>query len=130
MGENKVTNGLIQLQEQKYISIVTFRRNGDGVPTPVWFVEDNHKIYICTDPNTFKIKRIKNNPHVQIAPSNSRGTVSGKYFDAKAQIFSERIESIYKSFRRKYRMFRLWSSFHDLRKKEGEKQIFVEITPN
>lgn len=122
--------GLTHLPKGKYISLKTYRRNGDGISSPVWFVEENLKFYACTGENTFKARRIKNNSQVQIASSNSSGKTNSEYFDAEAQFLTtDKIESIRRLFRNKYRMFRFWSFFQNLRKKEGEKQIYLEISP-
>lgn len=57
---------------QKYISLTTFRKNGAGVATPVWFGEEDGKLYVMTRSDMGKTKRIRNNPHVRVAPYNSR----------------------------------------------------------
>ena len=69
-----------QIQEQKYISLKTFRKNGAGVPTPVWFGEQDGKIYVMTRSDLGKAKRIRNNPQVRVAPCTIRGTVTGPEF--------------------------------------------------
>ncbi len=46
---------------QKYISLITFRKSGVAVPTPVWFVELNRKLYVITRNDSGKYKRIRNN---------------------------------------------------------------------
>jgi len=39
-----------ELQNQKYISLTTYRKTGAAVRTPVWFAEENGKLYIFTNP--------------------------------------------------------------------------------
>ncbi|HYL14667.1 MAG TPA: PPOX class F420-dependent oxidoreductase [Terriglobales bacterium] len=75
-----------ELQNQKYISLTTFRKTGVPVRTPVWFAEEEGKLYIFTNPKSGKVKRIRNNPHVRIAPSTLRGRVTGPEFPAMARI--------------------------------------------
>lgn len=58
---------------QKYIAVETFRKNGIGVKTPVWFVEEDGLVWVVTREKTGKVKRIKNNPKVNIAVSNFSG---------------------------------------------------------
>jgi len=130
MVENQTVDSLTQLQKGKYISLKTFRKNGEGVSSPVWFVEENLKFYVCTQETTFKARRIKNNSQVQIASSNASGKTDSEYLDAEARfITTDEIKPVYTLFRKKYRMFRLWSYFRNRGKKEGEKQIYLEITP-
>jgi len=71
---------------QKYISLTTFRKTGVGVPTPVWFGEDDGKIYVMTRGTMGKSKRIRNNPQVKVAPCTMSGKVTGSDFAATARI--------------------------------------------
>jgi uncharacterized protein len=71
---------------QKYISLTTFRKNGAGVATPVWFGEDDGKLYVMTRSDMGKTKRIRNNPQVRVAPCTIRGKVTGAEFAATARI--------------------------------------------
>jgi PPOX class probable F420-dependent enzyme len=74
------------IEGQKYISLRTFRKTGAGVATPVWFGEDNGKLYVMTGSDMGKAKRIRNNPQVRVAPCTMRGTVTGAEFAATARI--------------------------------------------
>lgn len=65
-----------QLQGHTYISLTTFRKSGEGVATPVWFAHDGDRICVVTPQDSGKVKRIRNNPHVTLAPSDGRGKVS------------------------------------------------------
>lgn len=64
-----------QLQGQQYISLTTYRKSGVGVPTPVWFALDGGHLYIVTYEDSGKVKRIRNNPRVTMAPSDAQGKV-------------------------------------------------------
>jgi len=74
------------IRGQKYISLVTFRKNGTGVATPVWFGEEWNKLYVMTLAKSGKFKRIWNSPSVKVAPCTMRGRVTGPEFAAKARI--------------------------------------------
>src|SRR5581483_11573576 len=74
------------IRGQSYISLVTFRKSGVGVPTPVWFGEKDGKMYVMSRPDSGKVKRIRNNPQVKIAPSTIRGKVTGPEFNATAKL--------------------------------------------
>jgi hypothetical protein len=71
---------------QKYISLTTFRKTGVGVPTPVWFGEEDGKLYVMTRHDLGKAKRIRNNPQVRVAPCTMSGKVTGPEFAATARI--------------------------------------------
>ena len=98
---------------QKYISLTTFRKTGVGVPTPVWFGEDNGKLYVMTRGTMGKTKRIRNDPQVKVAPSTIRGKVTGPEFSATARIVPpEEHKHARETINRKYWMARIpliWS---------------------
>jgi len=76
---------------QKYLSLETFRKNGEGVRTPVWFAaekDDAAVLFIYTIGETGKVKRIRNNPRVRIAPCDMRGNVTGEFVEARPEILS------------------------------------------
>lgn len=75
-----------QIQNQKYISLTTFRQNGVAVSTPVWFGEQDGRLYVMTRGDMGKAKRIRNNPQVRVAPCTIRGVVTGPEFAATARI--------------------------------------------
>jgi len=101
------------IQNQKYISLTTFRKNGTGVPTPVWFGEDSGKLYVMTRSDMGKTKRLRNNHQVRIAPCTIRGKVTGQEFTATARILPpEEHQRARQTLNRKYWMARIpliWS---------------------
>ena len=82
------------LEGRKYLSLETYRKNGQGVRTPVWFAAPADTgaaiptLYIYTTADTGKAKRIRNNGAVRIAPCDARGTVAGPWIDALARIIT------------------------------------------
>jgi PPOX class probable F420-dependent enzyme len=79
------------LQGHKYIDLETFRKNGQGVRTPVWFAAElpsgmPEKFYVYSNADSGKAKRIRNNSRVRIAPCDMRGRVLGEWVDARAEI--------------------------------------------
>jgi len=69
-----------------YISLETFRKTGQGVATPVWFAEERGILYVYSEAASGKIKRIRNNPRVRVAPCDMRGALRGDYIEATARI--------------------------------------------
>jgi len=97
-----------EIHGQKYVSLVTFRKGGQAVPTPVWFGEENDKLYVMTNSKLGKYKRIRNNPQVKAAPCNIRGKVSGPEFAATARILpTEEHTRARNTINRKYWLARL-----------------------
>src|SRR6476620_11819223 len=78
--------GNMELFQGKYLSLTSFRRDGSGVATPVWFVADNGHLLVETDADSYKVKRIRRDPHVRIAVCDARGRRRGEAVDAEAEI--------------------------------------------
>jgi PPOX class probable F420-dependent enzyme len=100
---------LSNLAGEKYINLETYRKDGRGVRTPVWFVEsgsgDSSTLYVRTSDDTGKYKRIRNNPSVQIAPCDIRGSIKGKWVKGEARIASEEEKlKAFKMLEKKYGM--------------------------
>jgi PPOX class probable F420-dependent enzyme len=78
-----------QFASAKYISLETFRKTGAGVRTPVWFAADPAApdiFYLYSAPDAGKVKRIRNKPHVRVAPCDIRGNLRGAWLDGQARI--------------------------------------------
>lgn len=73
-----------QFDDHKYISLETFKKNGEGVRTPVWFVLHNGALYVYTEADSWKVRRIRNNPRVRVALCTVRGRVTGPWVDGTA----------------------------------------------
>ena len=74
----------------RYVRLSTFRKSGAAVPTPVWFARLGENLYVVTGRNTGKVKRIRNNPDVVLAPCNFRGGPKGRDLRAVAGLTDER----------------------------------------
>jgi PPOX class probable F420-dependent enzyme len=74
------------IRGRRYISLTTVRKNGIKVATPVWFGEDADKLYVMTRSTMGKVKRIRNNPVVEVAPCTIRGKEIGAKLVAHARI--------------------------------------------
>ena len=82
---------LAALADEQYVSITTFRRDGSPASTPVWVVSDDpHRLLIATGAGTWKVRRIKRNPHVRVAGCTARGKVHGEVVEGVAHLVDER----------------------------------------
>ena len=77
---------LAQFGGRNYISLETFKKNGQGVKTPVWLVLHKNAFYLYTEADSWKVKRIRNNPRVRVAVCNFRGGIKGPWLDATASL--------------------------------------------
>ncbi len=92
-----------QFTGERYLVIESYRRDGTAVKTPVWFIANNGTLYVRTDNDTGKMKRVRRNHHVRIAPCNARGTPKGSWVGAKAEVASElEAEEAYSLLKKKY----------------------------
>jgi uncharacterized protein len=80
---------LLSLGQQKYISLTTFRRTGAAVATPVWFVQLDTTLYVYSDATAGKVKRIRNNPQVQVAICTMLGRVKGPTITGVARMVTD-----------------------------------------
>jgi PPOX class probable F420-dependent enzyme len=68
---------LDQLGNAQYVLLTTFRRDGTGVPTPLWVARDGDALVVWTPVGTGKVKRIRNRSEVTVAPCTFRGEATG-----------------------------------------------------
>lgn len=80
---------LAYLAAHKYINLETYRKNGQQVRTPVWFVIDGDQIFVTTRPDTGKVKRIRSNNTVKIMPCGMRGEPKGEWVAGTARFANE-----------------------------------------
>jgi PPOX class probable F420-dependent enzyme len=93
-----------RFEGENVISLETYRRNGEPVRTPVWFLKENGILYVHTDDSTGKVKRIRRNPKVRVAPSHFRGKPKAEYVDAQAELETSpgTVEKYYSQIYKKY----------------------------
>jgi hypothetical protein len=92
-----------QFTNQNFINLETTRRNGQSVKTPIWFVELGGELYVRTGADSGKVKRIRNNGLVRVAPCDYRGELQGDWVDAQARLVdSSTAEQVNQLFNRKY----------------------------
>ena len=70
--------------------LTTYRRDGTPVSTPVSIVVEGDHAYFRTWDTTWKLKRIRNNPEVEVAPSTALGKPTGPALRARARILEGR----------------------------------------
>jgi hypothetical protein len=91
----KETPMLGQLADNRYISLTTFRRDGSTASTPVWVVsDDGERLLVWTGENTWKVKRIRRDPRVLVAPSDYRGRERGPRVEAQARVLGPEAEEL------------------------------------
>ena len=71
---------------QRYLNLESVKRDGTPVQPPVWFAEEHGVLYVYTLANARKVKRIRRNPRIRLAPCIMRGKVIGPWVEADATI--------------------------------------------
>lgn len=120
---------LKRFADQRTVLLTTYRRDGRGVGTPVNLAVDNGRAYVRTYESAWKLKRIRNNPNVEIAPSTARGKPTGPALRARARIISgEEAERARRAINRKHPLLHgvVVPMFHRLRR---EKTVYLQIEP-
>jgi PPOX class probable F420-dependent enzyme len=62
-----------EIGRTKYVSLTTYRKDGTGVATPVWHAANGGELFIVSDAQAWKVKRIRNNTHVVVTVCDIRG---------------------------------------------------------
>jgi uncharacterized protein len=116
------------LRGRHYCLLVTIKRSGEAVPTPVLFGLADGKLYARTEPRVAKVKRIRNNPRVLVGPSNLRGKPLGPMTEGTARVLPPaENERAYAALKANYTVSqRLYESAID---RLGVELVYVEVTP-
>jgi PPOX class probable F420-dependent enzyme len=128
MTEQAATAPFAHLQGHKYMSLVTFRKNGQPVPTPVWFAQVGDKLYVVTRSDSGKVKRIRSNAQVEVAPCTVRGQVLGGTHEAMARILPDsETREAHQALASKYKlMFQLFALMWRIQR---HPLMYLEIMP-
>ena len=87
--ESRLGKAFSMLDGHQFISLITYRKNGDGVATPVWFVDVGDTLIVMTMRSSGKAKRIGHTPRVNIAPCDRAGVLLGDGTEAVARIMGQ-----------------------------------------
>lgn len=81
-----MTAAIPPLATARYVLLTTFRRSGVGVPTPFGALHRDGKLYCFTDARSGKVKRIRREPRVEVAPCTQRGAPLAPAVSGRARI--------------------------------------------
>lgn len=75
------------LASHRYVLVRSFRRDGTGVDTPLWFAFVGDDLIARSNASTAKIRRIIANPQVELRPCDWRGhAVDGPVWSGRAEV--------------------------------------------
>jgi len=72
----------------RYLSLTSFKRDGTGVATPLWFVRDGSRLLALTDLHSAKVRRIRRDPRVLVAPCGPSGKLRGEAVPAHVEVLT------------------------------------------
>ena len=127
MSRRQENDVLVVIQEHGFVNLTTFRKSGKAVPTPVRCGVDGGKLYVSTGTKSGKVKRIRNNPRVQIAPCTIRGKVVGPTVEAMARILTVDEKVLAESALK--RVVPSWRWFTFLQHLRGASGVYLEVVP-
>lgn len=94
---------LDRLVTEKYLLLTTFRKDGRGVSTPVWVAQYGEELVVRTAADAGKVKRIRRNGTVQVAPCDIRGRARGQSVPGRARLLDrDQVRGVQAVIERKY----------------------------
>jgi PPOX class probable F420-dependent enzyme len=128
--DHPTKGGFDRLGGRKYCLVVTFKRDGSAVPTPVWFgLDEAGRLYFRTGADVAKVRRIRNQPRVLVAPCGVRGKPLGPSVEGTARVLpAEEKEHAEQAIQSNYGLGRrLYESAADA---VGGAEAYVEVVPS
>ena len=113
----------------RYLSVTSFKRDGTGVATPVWFVSDGTRLFAFTDLHSAKIRRIRHNPKVLVASCWVNGKLRHEPVAARAAVLTDTadLERIQKLLLARYKLtYRVVMLFYRLGRRLRGKQTVAD----
>ena len=125
-------DGFAALEGARYVLLTTYRRSGAGVPTPFGALFRQGKVYCFTDARSGKVKRIRRQPRVEVAPCTQRGAPTGPSLPGQARVLEgaeadEFAAAFHDLWRRQWGLvWRIGSLIEQLR---GTRRVVIEVAP-
>jgi hypothetical protein len=126
MSDDKTT----PLDRERYISLETFKKDGNGVKTPVWAAPLDGKLVIFTAGDSFKVKRLGRNPKARAAACDMRGNVHGAWHEGSCRIVDDAATQtrIHAALRKKYGWQMAVGDFFATVSGRKNKRAYLELT--
>ena len=119
------------LGREKYVSLRSYKRDGGAVDTPVWVAELDGKLIVFTDGTSYKVKRVRRNPSVQVAKCNAVGKVLGPRVEGSCRAVEDEPDYIarcYEVLNRKYGLIMRLGTLLSTLSGRVRRRLILEIT--
>ena len=116
--------------DHRFVSLTTFRRTGAPVATPIWIARDGDALVVTTTAASGKVKRLRNDPQVELRPCNRRGAVADDAPMVRAVATVETpSDSAVAALARKYGLqYRLITTVERLLSRGSRERVILHIT--
>jgi uncharacterized protein len=123
---------LDRLGGEKFVSLTTFKRNGEAVATPLWVIADGGRLVFWTPAETWKVKRVRRDPRVTVVPCSRMGKVApgARTVSGRAQVVedADEVNRAQGLFKRKYGFgFRVVTTVERLLRRGRERRVLLRV---
>ena len=93
-----------QIGAMRYVCLATYRKSGVEVRTPVWIAATDGKLYVYSEGDAGKVKRVRANGKARLAECSMRGKILGDFVEVNGRIVSaqEERERAFSALKAKY----------------------------
>ena len=128
IGDQPRTGSIEQVGACKRALLVTYRRDGTPVPTPVWAAQADGRLYVRSERASGKVKRLRNDARLLVAPCTVRGEPLGTAVRGRRRVLAaEQEPRAERALAQRYGFGRaLFESTMDVLRVD---MCFLEITP-
>ena len=122
-----------ELGDEPFVALTTYRRNGESVTTTVWVARDGDALIVLTPEDSYKVRRVRNNPRVRLTPSTRTGRVKGggPAADGTAEVIADPagVQQLRDLIRRKYGWeYRIVMAAERLLARRQKPRVILRIT--
>ena len=122
---------VMSLADEPFVSLTTFRRSGDPVPTAVWIARDGDALVVTTGADSGKVKRLRRDARVELRPCSRAGSVAdgAPVATGTATVLEHDLERPSAAIRTKYGLqFRLVMLIERIARRGRTNRVIVRIT--
>lgn len=112
-----------------HLSLVTFRRDGTEVATPVWFARERDALHIFSAGDAGKVKRLRLSSRARIAHCDARGAIKGPWVDVEATVIDDPAgkQAALRALRKKYGVVMWMGDFFSILSGRLNRRAYIRI---
>jgi PPOX class probable F420-dependent enzyme len=116
--------------DEPYINLETFKRDGNGVKTPVWAAPLDGTLVVMSAGDAYKVKRLRRDPRIRVAACDVRGKVRGEWRDGRGRVLDDpaHVERAHAALRSKYGWQMAIGDFFATLTGRKKRRAYLELT--